>query len=169
MEEWRDIEGFEGLYQVSNEGRVKSLERTIIRSNGAPFYVRERFLKFGINCEHYTVTLANLGKHYHPLVHRLVAEAFIPNPNNYDIVHHIDHNPKNNKVENLMWISKEKHDEIHINERKKEIHQYNKQGELVKIWGSANECDRNGYWLGAITACCRGERKTHKGFIWKYA
>ena len=97
MEEWRDIEGYEGIYQVSNEGRVKSLNfhrqgyvRILTLNTNAKGYKR-----VGLSNGNGIITLH--------LVHRLVAKAFILNPNNYPIINHKDENPANNKVENLEW------------------------------------------------------------------
>ena len=99
-EEWRDIEGYEGLYQVSNLGRVKSL-----RNNHGQF--REKILKPGKNKLGYLqVNLYKEGKIKRCLVHRLVAETFIPNVNNYTQVNHKDENKTNNCVSNLEWCNR---------------------------------------------------------------
>lgn len=98
MEEWRDIEGYEGLYQVSNEGRVKSLN----------FHRQkiERIIKPSTNKKGYKrVLLQNNGKKKNYLVHRLVAKTFISNPNDYPIINHKDENPSNNFVDNLEWCN----------------------------------------------------------------
>lgn len=91
-EEWRDIIGYEGLYQVSSLGRVKSLRKNII-------------MKFITRSGYYNLVLRKNGQRKSKQVHRLVAEAFIPNPDNLPIVNHIDYNRKNNKVENLEWCT----------------------------------------------------------------
>ena len=176
MEEWRDIEGYEGLFQISNEGRVKSLKRkiTINRCNGA--YIRtieEKIIKPYKNGKgRLQVQLCKNGIREFPLLHRLVANAFVPNPNNYDVVHHIDHNPQNNKVENLMWMTKEEHDKLHRIEQaaktSRMVYQYTLNDILVKIWNSTKECGRNGFYQSAVAACCRGEYKQYKGFRWSY-
>ncbi len=89
MEIWKDIEGYEGLYQISNEGNVKNFRRdTILKPSGKRYK---------------GVTLSRDNIKYYPNIHRLVAEAFIPNPNNYPIVMHKDNNGCNNKMENLKW------------------------------------------------------------------
>ena len=140
MEEWRDIEGYEGLYQVSNEGRVKSLERVITRKNGSPLTIGEKIIKpRPIHNGHLRVVLCNVGVYTDKLVHVIVAKAFIPNPNNYEDVHHIDRNPANNRVENLKWMSHQQHMEEH---KAKIVHQCNLNGELVRIWKSTKECGR---------------------------
>lgn len=108
MEEWRDIEGYEGIYQISNYGRVKRLD-TIIHT--AIKYVSKRAIKGGVlklssnNRGYKTVMLSNSVKRKKYFVHRLVAKAFIENPNNYPVVNHKDENPSNNMVENLEWCT----------------------------------------------------------------
>ena len=122
MEEWRDIEGYEGLYQVSNEGRVKSLERDIVVSNKLFGYqirhLNEKTVKPKINSnDRFQVRLWKNGIKEQKQIHIIVAEAFIPNPNGYTVVHHKDHNPHNNKVDNLEWMAIEVHSSMHSTER----------------------------------------------------
>lgn len=102
MEIWKDIAGYEGLYQVSNLGRVKSLERDTKRAR--PQHIQERILKQR-NGEYLMVYLADAGKYEARLVHRLVAQAFISNPDNKPIVNHIDGNKYNNRADNLEWCT----------------------------------------------------------------
>jgi hypothetical protein len=104
MEIWKDIEGFEGLYQVSNLGRVKSLERKATFGRSW-LIVKEKILKNkGKEGHYHCVNLYNnIVKNYRRDVHRLVAIAFIPNPNNYPLVMHKDDNKHNNSVDNLIW------------------------------------------------------------------
>lgn len=106
VEEWKDIKGFEGFYQVSNTGKIKALERLVV-NNGGLQHKHERILKHNISKSnsHCLVVLCKEGKTYPRLVHRLVAESFIPNPENKPNVDHIDTNPENNNVDNLRWVT----------------------------------------------------------------
>ena len=169
MEIWRDIEGYEGLYQVSNEGRVKSLERNYISGNHAVQHQEEMLLTPCANSDNYLIVgLSKNGVWVGFKVHKLVAESFIPNPNGYDVVHHKDHNKENNTVENLEWMNKEDHDAIHAVEKSRNVYQYTLEGEFVKKWTSTMECGRNGFNHAHISQCCNGKRKTHKGYKWSY-
>ena len=98
---------------------------------------------------------------------KLVAEAFIPNPMNFDTIHHKDHNPSNNCAENLEWVNKGEHSALHNSKR---VYQYTLDGELVRVWNSNSEVEREcGYKNQNISACCMGKIKKYKGYIWKYA
>lgn len=105
QEIWKDIKGYEGLYQVSNKGRVKSLDRYVLR-NGNTLFVRGVILSQLNNRGYLTVRLCNSGKYKNYFVHRLVANAFIHNDNNYFEINHIDENKHNNYVENLEWCDR---------------------------------------------------------------
>ena len=100
MEIWKDIEGYEGFYQVSNYGRIKSLERKVFNGFGYRT-IRERVLKTGISSHGYSIV--NLGYKKSKTVHRLVAKHHLDNPKNYDVVCHKDNDPTNNNISNLYW------------------------------------------------------------------
>lgn len=105
MEEWKDIEGYEGLYQVSDQGNVKSLARKRNNSKGS-YTQKERILKQSNTTTGYKkVELVKNGQKKSLRVHRLVAQAFIPNPENKPEVNHIDGNKTNNFVSNLEWVT----------------------------------------------------------------
>ncbi len=104
-ETWKDIQGFEGLYQISSEGNVKSLERDEM-VKGRRRHRKERLLKPSIQKHgHKLVVLCKEGETYPKSIHRLVAEAFIPNPEGKPVVDHIDTDAGNNRVENLRWVT----------------------------------------------------------------
>lgn len=103
---WKDIIGYEGRYQISNHGRVKSLTRTIIQVNGHPFTTKERILKFRVDSNNYRSCHFWIGEKEHTYkIHRLVAIHFIENPLNNETVNHIDGNRINNFYTNLEWCS----------------------------------------------------------------
>lgn len=169
---WVPIKGYEGLYEVSNFGRVRSLN---YRHTG-----QTNVLSPGENKRGYLkVNLWKMGKNNIYSVHRLVAEAFLPNWFDDPVVNHIDENPSNNNVENLEWCSQQYNTNHGTrNERisekmtngklSKKVLQFSKTGELIKEWPSTKEVGRNGFQQTKVAACCRGERKSHKGFIWRY-
>lgn len=105
---WRDVRGYEGFYQVSNKGRVKSLDR-YAKNHSTLQFRPERILKQNIEkvgrSKRCSVVLSKNSKTKVMKVHRLVAEAFIPNPENKPQIDHIDTNMSNNSVENLRWVT----------------------------------------------------------------
>lgn len=102
IEEWRNIREFEGWYQVSNDGKIRSLDRDIIDGRK----IKGKLLKQYVDEQGYKrVRLCRGGKHFNKQVHRLVADAFIPNPFNLPVINHVDENPGNNRVENLEWCT----------------------------------------------------------------
>lgn len=109
MEEiWKDIKDFEGLYQVSNLGNVKSLDRIIIQKNNGVLTktnYKSRILKLQLANGYYRVNLSKNNCSYWKLVHRLVGEAFLPHKKENNIINHLDNNPKNNNVSNLEWTT----------------------------------------------------------------
>ena len=109
MIHWKDIEGYEGIYQVSSEGNVKALERTVLNKNGKPQRYPEKLLKVDTHSSNTTtycrVTLSKEHKTKRFSVHRLIATAFIPNPEGKPHVNHLDNNGMNNSVENLEWCT----------------------------------------------------------------
>ena len=160
---WKPIKGYEGLYEVSNFGRIKSLN---YNHTGKGKILKQNQIMNGYKL----VMLYKDGNGKNYLVHRLVAEAFLPNTDNLPCVNHKDENKQNNVVSNLEWCTHEYNNRYgtRIERTSKPILQYTLDGEFVKEWKSTAECGRNGYNQGHVAACCRGERKTHKGSVWKY-
>ena len=160
-EYWKDKKDYEGHYQVSNCGRVKSIK-----------FGKEKILKQSKDKKtgylHVGLCKENILKHF--LVHRLVAEAFLDNPDNLPQVNHKDENPQNNVVSNLEWCDAKYNVNYGTRTERysKPVLQYTLDGEFVREWPSARECGRNGFNPRHVGDCCRGERKTHKGFIWRY-
>ena len=175
QEEWRDIKGFERLYQVSNMGRVRSLSRIVRagknkqrRTNGkvlTPWKTKHGYLHVG------------LGRGERESVHRLVAMTFIPNPKNYPDVNHKDENKANNVVSNLEWCNHSynalygtcqerlrKHKNTPVEMVDKTTH------EVLAVFESMKVAMREtGVNKVTISMVCRGKRKIGGGYIWRYA
>lgn len=106
-EEWRDVIGFEGYYMVSSLGRCISLNRVYEDNNRSSKYIKQRLVSFTMVANNYLqYRLWKNNKQYNVSAHRLVATAFIPNPNNYPEIDHIDTNKTNNSVSNLRWCTR---------------------------------------------------------------
>ena len=162
---WKDIDEFEGLYQVSNLGNVKSLN---YRHTGKERILKPLTDKYG----YLFVTIYKNGKLKNYKIHRLVAKAFIPNPDGKPEVNHKDENKINNCVDNLEWMtSKENINYGTRNERiSKLVLQFTKNGEFVKEWLSMHQIERElGFANSSISECCNEKRKTAYGYIWKFA
>lgn len=163
------------MYQVSNLGRVKSLDRMVIRHNRPDYLLAGKVLKQHDNGKGYmTISLCVDGKPKTTYVHRLVAEAFIPNPNNLPEVNHKDENPENNNVSNLEWCSG-KYNKNYGNRAIKYSVSRGKPVVCVEtgtVYHAAREAMRQtGINATDITACCTGYRnmKIAGGYHWKYA
>ena len=180
FELYAPIKGFDGLYEVSTWGNVRSLDRWITYKNGRKHFCKGKVLKLDYNNYGYLrVYLFKDGKRTNFLVHRLVAKAFVPNPDNLPLVNHKDEVKDNNYPYNLEWCTDEYNTNYGTrNERvaksntngklSKKVYQYDLKGNLVNIWPSTMDCGRNGYDSKTISACCLGKLKTHQNFIWSY-
>lgn len=160
MEIWKDISEYDGLYKVSNLGRVKSLGNDKKR--------KEKILKpIKYNCGYLIVGLSKQGKRKLYLVHRLVAEAFIDNPNNFRELNHIDEDKTNNCVSNLEWCDRKYN--INYGTRNEKISKRVLCVETNKIYPSTNEVQRQlGFANSHISSACNGKLKQAYGFHWRY-
>lgn len=172
MEKWKEIKGFEGLYDISDKGQYYSHPRTYCK--GGYGYGNERG-------NYLSLTLSKNKTKITKYIHVLVWETFVgPIPDGYD-VHHINHNRKDNRLENLCLIDSHTHIIMHLNEhfekfrnaavkaRSKPIIQYTSYGEIIREWKSQSEASRQtGIHFGSISNCCTGKSKTAGGFIWRY-
>ncbi len=190
MEEiWKSIKNYEGLYEVSNLGRVRSLDRVTITTNGKTVPFKGKILKTIKHKNGYLkVNLNKDKKQKTHLVHRLVAEAFIPNPNNKKYIDHINTIRDDNRVDNLRWVtaSENQYNDLTTINKKKysgdkcywygvvgennpfsiKVVQLSKEGELIKIWDCINDTKKCGY--SHVWECCNGKRNMDKGYRWMY-
>lgn len=166
MEIWKDIPGYEGLYQVSNEGRVKTARRKGTFGGLA----RMRPMQHG----YIGVDLCREGKRKTHMVHRLVAQAFISNPDNLPEINHKDENKTNNHANNLEWCTRRynlMYGEGHkrrVASKSKPVTQHTKNGEFVAWYPSVKEAGRQtGVYDSNIGYACR-HNGTAGGYIWRY-
>lgn len=167
---WKDIKDYEGLYQVSNCGNIRSMKRNII-------------LKPSINHKGYLQVVLyknNISKTKR--IHRLVAENFILNLQNKPQINHIDGNKRNNNLNNLEWCTNSENQKHAFanklqkdisgknNPKARKINQYDKNNNFIKQWDCIKDISINlKIHYSSIIRCCNGTYKTCKGFIWRYA
>lgn len=180
MEIWKPIKDFEQYYMISNYGNVKALKRKWTQkhySGALSVYEKpEKLLTIQKGNNGYCyIDLHADKKVYRKLIHRLVAEAFIENANNYNYINHIDNNPNNNRADNLEWCSQSYNIQYAYNNGRK-IPPHTKKvkqidlttKKVVNIYNSIEEARRITK-LNNISACCRGLRQKAGGYIWQYA
>lgn len=164
-EVWKDVKGWEDRYMVSNTGKIYSklsnkVKRTAYTNDG-----------------HEAIMLNRNGKQFGTFVHRLVAQAFIPNPNNFPIINHKDENPSNNNVGNLEWCSysyNNTYNDIHIRSsegKKRRVYQYGSDGSLVNEYDSVRNAAKI---IGIkspsnISECCNKKQLTTHGYVFSYS
>ena len=165
MEEvWKDVVGYEGLYQVSNLGRVKSLKRNQL--------LKPKIAKNG----YVQVKLYN-GDKKTRYIHRLVANAFLDNHNGKAEVNHIDSNPSNNRLDNLEWVTHKENMEWSALQgtmirakicKRRPIIGTDENGKMY-IFEKLRDVEKFGFDRKNVSMCCNGKYKQHKGLTWKYA
>ena len=182
MEEiWKDIPGYEGLYQASNLGKIRSI------------YRYKKILKQYKNYGYLHVQLFKNKKQKYSRVHRLVAQTFIPNCENKPYVNHKDGNKQNNCVDNLEWCTAKENTHHALengllviekgiknpmygryginNNHSRKVNQYSLDNILIKKWDSIMDIERfmkKKNINSSIVTCCKGKQKTAFGYIWKY-
>lgn len=195
---WKPVVGFEGLYEVSSYGRVRTVLHYTKRGNSDHALVKERILKFFLSRKgYYCIKLRKDGAAIHKKVHRLVAEAFLPNPENKTQIDHIDTNKLNNAVSNLRWatpsenknnaLTRALHSQIQSQEvviekcmsgraangaktRRRPVRQYDNVGNFIAEYPSmVNAQTATGIKTNFISSACSGKIRMAGGFKWEYA
>ena len=159
MEIWKDIQGYEGLYQVSNYGNIKNIKTGKIKKAEK---TQRGYLR---------VLLSN-GRHKqkHKRIHRIVAETFISNSNGLSDVNHINGNKLDNRADNLEWCTKKENVRHYIlTQKKKRIIQLDKNSNLIKIWNALFEIEEQLHIdRRLVCMCCNNKIKSAYGYLWKY-
>lgn len=176
-EEWRPVKGYDGIYEVSNFGRVRSLDRCVVCSNGVRNISGQIIKPYTDTYGYKVVKLRNGKTRKMFFVHRLVATSFICNPNNLPVVNHKDENKENNHSDNLEWCT-EKYNTNYgsgkfrkANTWKKRIEQLTLDGKHVAFYDSAADLERltgGKYNRKNISMAARGANKTAYGYKWIY-
>lgn len=181
-EVWKPVPGYETLYEVSDQGNVRSIAFLCSRNNRLQSRRTPRHLRQETSRDGYRrVVLCRYGSHKHFGVHRLVAMAFIPNPKGLPQVNHIDENPSNNNVFNLDWCTGKENCNHGLHRQRiagrqtnaayhsKAVSQYSADGIYICSYPSTREAERQtGIACEQISRVCKGKNKHAGGFKWKY-
>lgn len=175
---WAPIKGYEGYYEVSDSGQVRSLDRVIKAKNGISYHKRGKIMKLTQIMSHnepgyLVVNLRKNGNSCVCFVHQLVAESFIPNPNNLPVVNHKNGNKTKNEVSNLEWTTY-KDNNLHAlanglrQPRGTKVKQIDSSGNVVDVFRSVCEASRKtGIGRGSISHCINGRCNRAGGFLWE--
>lgn len=180
-EEWRDVVGYEGCYMVSSYGRVISLSRYVERFNYAkwtePILMHQHRKQKG----YFTIVFKRNGVKKCYSVHRVVAAAFVPNPNNYPCIDHINDNPLDNRACNLQWCThkmnnSKEHHRISaskamrgtVSPNRRPVARLSLDWVLLQIYPSMTHAEQEGYSHSAIHKAIHNKSKTHGGCKWMY-
>ena len=182
VETWRPVRDFEGLYEVSNLARVRSLERQMTKiRKSATYYlyrIREKIMsQFKAKNGYFVVRLYKEGRCFHKLIHRLVAEAFVPNPDNLPEVNHKDECKTNNLPSNLEWCDHQYNltyggrlERVSDSNSKKPIEQLTLDGQHVAYYKGRKDAEHKSggkFQAATIQAVLSGRRKTAYGYLWR--
>jgi hypothetical protein len=178
--QWKSIQGYDGYYEVSDSGLVRSLDRDVMDKKGISHHLSGKMMKLSklkqrnnSDNAYLVVNLRKNGASYVAMVHRLVATAFIPNPNNYPTVNHKDGDKTNNSVDNLEWASYSENNIHAITHKLRQprgnpILQKHDDGSIVKRYRSTYEASREtGISVVSISHCLNGRTNHAGGFIWE--
>jgi hypothetical protein len=169
-ERWKDIDGYVGMYQISNYGRIKTFCNKKINDNSDSAHILKSFKD---NDGYFIIDLCLKDKssnYDRYLIHRLVAQAFLPNPENKKQVKHKNKVRTDNRAINLEWSSGSMKGRFgKDNHRSKKILQYDLKGNLIKEWESITQINKEfGFSVQNIRFVCRGEQEKCNGYIWRY-
>jgi hypothetical protein len=179
-EVWRPVKDYEGLYEVSNFGRVRSCGRMILKSNGVVQNRKSKIRKqVPTRTGYLQVNLSKNNIQKMVTFHKLVAQAFLPNPKGYSEINHKNEDKSDNRARNLEWCSRVYNNSygtiisriVAKNKNgalSKPIFQVTFSGKIVNFWPLAKEAGRYGFDFSKVAMCARGERSQHKGFQWMY-
>ena len=177
QEEWRDIKEFEGLYQISNLGRVKSLSREVRANTCGIRTLQEKIItSCKSSCGYMMVVLCKDGVRFNKTIHRLVAETFIPNPKALREINHKDEDKTNNCVDNLEWCNRVYNAnygtgvERCAKKKMKPVEMMDNQCNVIQVFNSALEAERKtGISRKRISYVCLGKSKSAGGYKWRFA
>ena len=173
-EKWKDIEGYEGFYRISNIGRVMRVEKETMQWNHQlqkeiPIIYPKRYLKFDqIKGGYNRVTLSLDNKQKRFIVHRLVAKHFVENPENKPHVHHINNMSCDNRADNLMWVTPQENEYFKHKSYKKSFEAISPEGEIT-VWHVQMDCARRlGLNKASINRCLNGKQESYRGWHFRF-